>query len=144
MKEKHMDIDILNRAPEHKAGVPAEPFCTHDDVQRIFESYKQENEARLADIKKRRPDPLTEEKMARMDARIDSLTLKQARPALGGARSEPQSYEAREHKSAFDAYVRHGESANLRALETKAMSVGSSADGGYTVPFETVGWVSEA
>ena len=26
-----MDIDILNRAPEHKAGVPAEPFCTHDD-----------------------------------------------------------------------------------------------------------------
>jgi HK97 family phage major capsid protein len=135
MKEKHMDIDILNRAPEHKAGVPAEPYCTHDDVQRIFESYKQENEARLADIKKGRPDPLTEEKMARMDARIDSLTVKQARPPLGGTREAP-TYEQREHKAAFDAYVRHGESANLRALETKAMSVGSSADGGYTVPFE--------
>jgi len=135
MKEKYMDIDILNRAPEQKAGVPAEPYCTHDDVQRIFESYKQENEARLAEIKKGRPDPLTEEKMARMDARIDGITLKQARPPLGGTREEP-SYEQREHKSAFDAYVRHGESVNLRALEVKAMSIGSSADGGYTVPFE--------
>src|SRR6185369_5307534 len=28
------------------------------------------------------------------------------------------------------------ESANLRALETKAMSVGSNPDGGYTVPVE--------
>jgi HK97 family phage major capsid protein len=143
MKEKHMDIDILNRAPEHKAGVPAEPF-SGEDVLRIFETYKRENDARVAAIEKRKGDPLTEEKMARMDARIDSFTVKQARPPLGGARSEPQSYEAREHKSAFDAYVRHGESANLRALETKAMSVGSSADGGYRVPFETVGRVSEA
>ena len=44
--------------------------------------------------------------------------------------------EAREHKAAFDTYVRHGESANLRALETKAMSAGSNPDGGYTVPVE--------
>src|SRR6185295_17843689 len=131
-----MDIEILNRAPELKAGVPAEPFG-NDEVLRIFETYKQENDARLAAIEKRKADPLLEEKMARMDARLDSLTLKSARPPLGAARGEPQSYEQREHKSAFDAYVRHGESGNLRALEVKAMSVGSSADGGYTVPFET-------
>ena len=31
-----MDIDIHDRAPEQKAGVPAEPFCTHEDVHRIF------------------------------------------------------------------------------------------------------------
>jgi HK97 family phage major capsid protein len=137
-----MDIEILNRAPELKAGVPAEPFG-NDEVLRIFETYKQENDARLAAIEKRKADPLLEEKMARMDARLDSLTLKSARPPLGSARGEPQSYEAREHKSAFDAYVRHGESGNLRALETKAMSVGSSADGGYTVPFETEKTISE-
>ena len=131
-----MDIDILNRAPELKAGVPAEPFG-NDEVLRIFETYKQENDARLAAIEKRKADPLLEEKMARMDARLDSLTLKSARPPLGGTRSDTPSYEQREHKSAFDAYVRHGESGNLRALEVKAMSVGSSADGGYTVPFET-------
>src|ERR1043166_388867 len=135
MKEKHMDIDILNRAPERRPGRPPEPFCTHDDVQRIFESYKQENEARLAEIAKGRPDPLTEQKLARMDARLDDIAVKQPPRLLGGAR-EPASYEQREHKAAFDAYVRHGESANLRALEVKAMSVGSNPDGGYTVPFE--------
>jgi len=71
-----------------------------------------------------------------MDVALDGVLVKQARPPLGGARSETPTYEQREHKAAFDAYVRHGESANLRALEVKAMSVGSSADGGYTVPFE--------
>jgi HK97 family phage major capsid protein len=136
-----MDMEILTRAPEQKAGVPAEPYCTHEDVQRIFESYKQENETRLAEIAKGRRDPLTEEKMARMDARIDSLTVKQARPALASERKD--SPEAREHKVAFDDYVRHGESANLRTLEVKAMSVGSNPDGGYTVPFETEKTIGE-
>jgi len=135
MKEKHMDIDILNRAPEQKAGVPAEPFGT-EDVMRIFESYKQENEARLAAIEKRKPDPLTEEKMARMDARIDGLTVKQARPPLGSERSGAQTPDAREHKAAFHTYVRSGESSGLRALEVKAMSAGSNPDGGYVVPVE--------
>jgi hypothetical protein len=35
--ENSMDIDILTRAPEQKAGVPAEPFG-NDDVMRIFEA----------------------------------------------------------------------------------------------------------
>src|SRR5256714_2539235 len=131
-----MDMEILTHAPEHKAGVPAEPFCTHDDVLRIFESYKQENETRLAEIEKGRPDPSTEEKMARMNARIDSITVKQARPPLAAERADAQTHDAREHKSAFDIYVRSGESAGLRALELKAMSVGSNPDGGYVVPPE--------
>ena len=42
------------------------------------------------------------------------------------------THDQREHKAAFDEYVRRGESGNLRALETKAMSVGSNPDGGYT------------
>ena len=71
-----------------------------------------------------------------MDVALDGVLVKQARPPLGGARSETPTYEQREHKAAFDAYVRHGESANLRALEVKAMSVGSNPDGGYTVPVE--------
>jgi HK97 family phage major capsid protein len=132
-----MDMEVSTHAPEQKAGVPAEPFCTHDDVQRIFESYKQENEARLADIAKGRRDPLTEEKMARMDARIDDLTIKQARPPLGVERKSAFTHDQREHKAAFESYVRSGESSGLRALETKAMTVGTPADGGYLVPNET-------
>jgi HK97 family phage major capsid protein len=128
-----MDIDIHERAPEQKAGLPAEPIGA-EDVLRIFESYKQENDVRLAEIAKRKPDPLTEQKLARLDARLDSMAVQRARPGLASERKD--SHEAREHKVAFDDYVRHGESANLRALEVKAMSVGSNPDGGYTVPFE--------
>jgi HK97 family phage major capsid protein len=43
---------------------------------------------------------------------------------------------ALEHKQAFEAYVRAGEIGTLRALEQKALSVGSNADGGYLVPPE--------
>lgn len=136
-----MDIDIHECAPEQKAGVPADAYCTQEDVQRIFESYKQENEVRLAEIAKRKPDPLTEQKLARLDARLDSMTMKQSRPALASERKD--SPEAREHQAAFHDYVRHGESANLRALEVKAMSVGSNPDGGYTVPFETEKTIGE-
>lgn len=135
-----MDIDIHERAPEHKAGVPAEPLQP-EDVMRVVEAYRQENDARLSAIEKRRPDPLTEEKMARMDARIDSIKVQQGRPALASERKD--SPEAREHKAAFHDYVRHGESGNLRALEVKAMSVGSNPDGGYTVPFETESAIGE-
>ena len=41
-----------------------------------------------------------------------------------------------EHKQAFEAYVRAGETGSLRALEQKALSVGSNPDGGYLVPPE--------
>ena len=47
-----------------------------------------------------------------------------------------RSASAREHKAAFEAYVRSGESTGLRTLEVKAMSAGTPADGGYLVPDE--------
>jgi HK97 family phage major capsid protein len=128
-----MDLEILNRAPEQKAGVPAEAFGA-DDVLRIFEAYKQGNDERLAAIERRRADPLLEEKVARIDAALDTVLVKQARPPLASERV--QTHTAREHKAAFESYVRSGESAGLRALETKALSVGSQPDGGYLVPDE--------
>jgi HK97 family phage major capsid protein len=134
-KDITMDIEILNRAPEHKAGVPAEPLG-NDEALRIFEAYKQTNDERVAAIEKRKTDPLLEEKLARMDARLDSLTVKQARPPLDRDQQGVDDANQREHKTAFDIYVRSGESGGLRALETKAMSVGSNPDGGYVVPPE--------
>jgi len=138
-----MDIDIHSEAPEIKAGIAGGAVATHDDVMRIFEAYKAENDERLAAIARGRPDVLHEEKMARMDAaldaqkrRLDELTLKSARPSLGGERATVRSQDAIEHKAAFEGYMRSGESAGLRALELKAMSVGSNPDGGYVVPVE--------
>jgi HK97 family phage major capsid protein len=66
---------------------------------------------------------------------IDQMALKKARPALG--RSGEASLEASEHKAAFESYIRRGDEQALRALEAKALSIGSASDGGYLVPNET-------
>jgi HK97 family phage major capsid protein len=131
-----MEFDINQHAPEIKAGVPADSFVAHDETMRAFEEYKATNDARLAAIEKGRgADPLTEEKMARLNARMDELTLKSARPTLASEKAAA-THQAREHKQAFDVYMRQGESGGLRMLETKALSVGSNPDGGYLVPDE--------
>lgn len=104
-----------------------------------FEAYRETNDRRLAEIERRGADPLTEEKLARIDRvldrqqnRLDRIALEGARPSLGTG-GLPRPAAELEHRSAFDAYVRTGVETNLRALEAKAMSAGSGADGGYTV-----------
>ena len=121
---------------ETKAGIPADAAVTHAEMMRAFEAFKEANDR---GFEKRSADVLLEEKLARIDSviaaqtqRLDAIALKPARPALGSERGDGACQSARiEHKAAFDAYVRGGESAGLRALEVKAMSVGSNPDGGY-------------
>jgi len=134
-----MEIDTGSEL-ETKAGIPLDAVVTHGDMMRAFEAFKEANDERIA---KRDNDVVLEEKLARIDRtidaqarRLDDITLKSARPAIGGERAAVRSASALEHKAAFEAYVRSGESANLRALEVKALSVGSNPDGGYLVPPE--------
>jgi HK97 family phage major capsid protein len=138
-----MDSNVNDRAPETKAGISGEAYATHDEIMRIFEAFKASNDERIATLERRgAADVLTEEKAARINAaldaklrKVDELTLKSARPALGPERGG-SPLQAAEHKAAFDGYVRRGEAAGLRELELKAMSVGSNPDGGYLVPVE--------
>jgi len=118
-----------------------EAAVTHGELMRAFEAFKEANDARLAALEQRGGDVLLEEKVARIDAalqthqrRLDDVLARAARPPLG--RGEAEAGARREHKSAFDAYIRTGESAGLRPLEVKALSVGSNPDGGYLVPPE--------
>ena len=132
---------------ETKAGFASghqlqEAHVTHADMMRTFEAFKAANDERLAAIERRAADVLHEEKVAQIDAaleaqtrRLDELSLKSARPILGLETGE-RSASTREHKTAFEAYIRSGESGGLRALELKAMSAGTPADGGYLVPDE--------
>jgi HK97 family phage major capsid protein len=137
-----MEIET-DTALETKAGIPADPAVTHAELMRAFEEFKEANDQRFAE--KRSTDILLEEKIDRLDGviaaqtqRLEAIELKQARPAIGGEvrPMEPANQPAIEHKAAFDAYVRSGESANLRALEQKALSTGSNPDGGFLVPPE--------
>jgi HK97 family phage major capsid protein len=131
-----MEIEIDDYAPERKAGIAADAAVTHADMMRLFETFRSENDERLAALARGRADPLQEQKLARIEQRLDELVLKSARPALAGPAGTARGPGAPEHKAAFEAYVRTGESAGLRALEVKALSVSSSPDGGYLVPPE--------
>lgn len=139
-----VNYDIHDAAPEHKAGIStAMPQGGYDELRHIFEEFKSANDARIDALEARRGDVVLEEKVDRIsDAldvqlrRIDDVALKSARPALEGASRVASHAAVREHKSAFDNYIRSGEAASLRQIETKAMSAGSNADGGYLVPAE--------
>jgi HK97 family phage major capsid protein len=110
------------------------------DLNRAFIAFKDTNEERLAQLETRLgADVVTEEKLQRIDRaidetkrRLDRVALDLSRPRLAGAPREDEA--AREHKSAFALYMRAGESAGLKALESKALSAGSGPDGGYLVP----------
>jgi len=134
-----MNIDTHDDL-ETKAGIPQDAVVTHGEMMRAFEAFKESNDERL---NRRDADVVLEEKLSRIDQaiaaqtrRLDEITLKAARPALGDNREAARDTAVLEHKAAFEAYVRSGESGNLRALELKALSVGSSPDGGYLVPPE--------
>jgi HK97 family phage major capsid protein len=134
-----MDIDRQTEL-ETKAGIAGEALVTHGELMRAFEEFKSANDERL-DAK--RSDVLLEEKVARIDAaldaaskKLDAIALKSARPAFGRDAQAAKSASELEHKAAFDAYVRAGEASGLRALEAKAMTIGSNPDGGYLVPAE--------
>ncbi|EJW09803.1 Phage major capsid protein [Rhodovulum sp. PH10] len=143
-----MDIDFIDRvpaSPETKAGPDVGGKI--DALMRSFEEYKAVNDARLEGLMQRGGgDPLVDERLARIDAaldgqrrRVDEIALKGLRPSLG--RGEEIDPAAREHKAAFDVYLRRGDAGALHAAETKALSVdpvsgGPSGDGGYLVPPE--------
>jgi HK97 family phage major capsid protein len=104
------------------------------DVMAAFEEFKAANNQALAELSARQSDVVTTDKLARIERSLDELSLKSARPALGG--QAPRSHADLAHKSAFDSYVRQGEAGTLRSLESKALSVASDPDGGYLVPPE--------
>jgi HK97 family phage major capsid protein len=106
------------------------------DFTRAFEAYKDTNDQRLADIERRSADPLTDEKLARIDRTLDDLSIKLQRPHLSSASYSTASAPLAAHKLAFDTYVRKGDTAPLSALETKALSANSNPDGGFTIPPE--------
>lgn len=126
----------LHGAPETKAP------NAYDDVRRAFEAFREANDERFAQIEQRMAvDVVTEEKLARIEGaldearrRLDRASLDAARPRLDGKGAEMKDAALDEHKQAFRAYARGGETSGLKALEAKALSAGSGADGGFLVP----------
>ncbi len=131
-------MELESKAFGHDNGLEVKK--AFEDFLAGFEAFKQSNDERLKGLEKRGGDVLLDEKVARINQaletqgrHLDALLLDAARPALAGERKlgDPRGLE---RKQAFDRYVRAGDAAGL--FEIKAMSEGSNADGGYTVPLE--------
>ncbi|GAA0548116.1 HK97 family phage major capsid protein [Rhizomicrobium palustre] len=127
-----MDLETKAVTPEMKSAF--------DDFLCAFETFKQANDERLAELETRSADVITEEKVDRINRaldeqkrQLDELTLAAARPQLSGERKSVPRGE-REAKAAFERYVRQGDSSGL--IEAKAMSTSTASAGGYTVPLE--------
>jgi HK97 family phage major capsid protein len=119
---------------ENKAAAPAAAFEDRFyDFMHGFEEFKRTNDERLAQIEKRgAADPLTDDKLERLNrvldeakAALDRKALERSRPQLEGGRPAVDH----EYKDAFAAYVKRG--------EEKALTIGTPAGGGYLVPSET-------
>jgi HK97 family phage major capsid protein len=113
-----------------------------DEFRRTIETFKAENDDRLQRLERRSEDAVTTEKVDRINQAVseqkrvlDEFILASQRPSVGG--TQAQSGDSREHKSAFERYVRKGDSGGLAPFEIKSLSSQSDPDGGYLVPRET-------
>ena len=108
------------------------------DFHTTFAAFKTANDQRLAEIEaKAAADPLTEEKVARLDAALNAQGKSLARLAQSlGAHVESES----ETQTAWGDYIRSGDE---RGLEGKSVSSGM-ADGAYVAPVETEARIDRA
>lgn len=107
-----------------------------------WEQFKQVNENRLHEIERKGyADPLYTDHLKKIsDAldqhkqRMDRIETVQARP---GREMKSLGYvgeDQGEYKAAFTTYLRKGMDSGLEQIQTKALSVGTDANGGYLVP----------
>lgn len=102
------------------------------EMMAVFEAYRQANDARLAEIEKKgAADPLSDEKLARIDRRLEALSLKMARPDAGGA--DPAEDE---HREGWTRYLRTGDDSAIAGRELKSLNTGTGSEGGHVAPAE--------
>ena len=141
-----MDTAIA-KPPANPANNAVEVAEAFDEFMGAFEEFRRANDERLGRIETRvTHDVVTTEKVERigraMDehkSALDRLTLKSLRPGL--ARSS--NVHAPEHHAAFGGYVRRGDEAGLRSLESKALATTPDPDGGFLVPDEIEARIAE-
>ena len=113
-------------------SVPTGAKALAAEMMATFEAYKQANDERLAEIElKSSADALLDEKLRKLDKRIDYLSLKSATPPDGEA-----APDAREQNTAWSRYLRNGDESGLARLDTKAFQSASDSQGGFLAPPE--------
>lgn len=111
-----------------------------ESSNQAFADFKKINDERLAKMEKGQggADELKSsmekafKDMADQKAVIETLEAKLKRPLLGGD-GKPTDEASEEHKSVFGKYLRKGVEFD-KGIESKALNISNSADGGFAVP----------
>jgi len=106
-----------------------------------WEQFKQVNDRRLNELEKKgSADPLHLDQLSKINnvidgykQRLEGVETAMSRPESYGYASKSYSPYDKEHTKAFCGYVRKGATAELDSFESKSLSVGVNADGGYLV-----------
>jgi HK97 family phage major capsid protein len=115
--------------------VPSDAGSAQAELMAAFEAYKQANDVRLAEMEaKGASDPLTDERLKRIDRRLEALSLKSVQPALSNG-GEPGP-DDNERQAAWQRYLRGGDESGLARLDTKSLNTGTDEQGGYVAPPE--------
>lgn len=108
-----------------------------DELGHTFAEFRAANDARLDEIETRgAADVLTEDRVARLNDRLDTLeTVLQRGRRVAAKALGPADPERREAREAFGRFLRRGEK-GLEPDEVKALSVSNDTTGGYLAPDE--------
>lgn len=105
-----------------------------------WEQFKVVNDRRLKEIEQRgTPDPLTSEQVRKLNSVLDGYkdNIERLETALhrpyATSKAQLLSSSEQKYKQAFCDYLRKGNESGLGQLESKALSAGADADGGYLV-----------
>lgn len=107
-----------------------------------WEEFKRVNDERLTQIERKgNADPLYLEHLQKIGSaldhhksRMDGIETAALRPAKGlEVKADGSPVANSQYRKAFCNYLRKGMDAGLEAMELKALSVGTDADGGYLV-----------
>lgn len=107
-----------------------------------WEQFKQVNENRLSEIERKgHADPLHDGHLQRINdaldqhkSRMDRMETVHARPGREMKSLGYNGDDQAEYKSAFNMYLRKGMDSGLEQIQSKALSVGTDANGGFLVP----------
>lgn len=126
--------------PAPSDPAPSELKAVIAELGKAFAEFRATNDARLGKLEKGGVAPDLDEKLGRINDELSRLSaLKSALDDLEKKANRPgmtSSKEVKEHREAFDRFLRKGDEARLGELQSKALSVGSDTDGGYAVPEE--------
>lgn len=117
-----------------------------------WEEFKHVNDSRLHEIEhKGYADPLYLEHLKKINDAIDNTKQRMDRFETAqnrlnvdmGSNPVVMGETNAEYKAAFNSYLRKGMDSALEQLQTKALSVGTDANGGYLVPNELAKMIVE-